>query len=84
MNKSNKTKCVIELENQIKKLRAEKAQLKKEAKSLALRLETAQRKVGQYKDELKKKEREITNNTRFAGVSNKVVARRWYSEWMIA
>ena len=84
MNKSNKTKCVIELENQIKKLRAEKAQLKKEAKSLALRLETAQRKVGQYKDELKKKEREITNNTRFAGVSNKVVARRWYPEWMIA
>ena len=55
MNKSNKTKHVIELENQIKNLRAEKAQLKKEAKSLALRLETAQRKVGQYKDELKKK-----------------------------
>lgn len=83
MNKSNKTKQEIEFKNKIKNLRSEKAQLKKEIKSLMSRLETAQRRADQYKDELKKKESEIIKYTRFAGESNNVIARRWYSERMI-
>jgi chromosome segregation ATPase len=54
MNKSNKTKREIELEKQIKKLRSEKTQLKKECGSLKSRLETAKRRTDQYKEELKK------------------------------
>lgn len=57
MNKSNKTKREKELEKQVKDLRSERVQLKKQVKSLESRLETATKKSGQYKDELKKNSR---------------------------
>lgn len=57
MNKTNKTKREKELEKQNEKLRSERAQLKKYARSLESRLETAIKKSGQYKDELKKNAR---------------------------